>query len=197
MKDALAKINESHDKIVARIFETWRRATPADIEAGATWYADGEAIIDGLASRSDYTREQIAAAVAHLSPRTRWQRNIAAATALVLTGDTAGTGAMTPNVERARIALASSKPGSTFGPSAKKTRRFMANLLGDREAVTVDVWAVVVALGVRPDWELVIKRAGIYEALERAYQAAAHDAGVNPATMQATTWIVARNGRAA
>jgi hypothetical protein len=62
--------------------------------------------------------------------------------------------------------------------------------------VTVDVWAVRVALGTRPDAEQCLTRVGVYDALEHCYRLAAQRAGVDPTTMQATTWIVARNGRA-
>jgi hypothetical protein len=37
----------------------------------------------------------------------------------------------------------------------------------------------------------------VYPAIEHAYRVAAERVGVDPTTMQATTWVVARNGRAA
>jgi hypothetical protein len=62
--------------------------------------------------------------------------------------------------------------------------------------VTVDVWAARVAFGPRDDAEQVLSRVGVYDAVERAYQIAAQRLGVDPVTVQATTWIVARGGRA-
>jgi hypothetical protein len=177
---------------VRRILATWHRATPADVEAGATWYGDAGHHVDTLATLGGITREHAAAVISHLSPRTPWARNVAGAYALVTTGD--APGCLRANVARARAALASDAPLETFG--GPKTRRFARNVAGDRSAVTVDVWAVRVALGTRPDAEQCLTRVGVYDALEHCYRLAAQRAGVDPTTMQATTWIVARNGRA-
>jgi hypothetical protein len=184
---------------VRRIVDTFRKATAADIEAGASWYGDGELFCTDLAARTGHDVETVAAVVAHLSPRTTWQRNLYGATMLLTTG-TAPT-CIAANVDRARRALDAAADGgdvrATFGPSAPKTRRFMANLLGERDVVTVDVWAARVALGAsHPDPEAALSRVGVYDAIERAYQLAALRLGVDPVTVQATTWIVARGGRA-
>jgi hypothetical protein len=53
-----------------------------------------------------------------------------------------------------------------------------------------------VALGTRDDAETILGRAGVYAAIEHCYRLAARRACVDAVTMQATTWIVARNGRA-
>ncbi len=177
---------------VRRILATWHAATPADVEAGATWYGDAGHHVDTLAALGGITREHAAAVISHLSPRTPWSRNVAGAYALVTTGE--APGCLGANVARARRALASDAPLETFG--GPKTRRFARNVCGDRSAVTVDVWAVRVALGTRPDAEQCLTRVGVYDALEHCYRLAAQRAGVDPTTMQATTWIVARNGRA-
>jgi len=179
---------------VDRIVSTFNRATAADIEAGAQWYGEGENFIRSLAAQTGRDIETVAAVVAHLSPRTTWQRNLFGATMLLTTG-TAPT-CIAANVERARKALDSADPRSTFGKGAPKTRRFMANLLGERDVVTVDVWAARVALGPRDDAEQCLSRVGVYDAIERAYIIAAQRLGVDPVTVQATTWIVARGGRA-
>lgn len=177
---------------VDRIVRTYAAADDAAREAGRGWYGDGESIVDSLAERTGYSRETVAAVVAHLSPRTTWGRNVYGAT-MLLTEGTAPT-CIGANVDRARRAMSSADPLSTLhGP---KTRRFAANLLGRRDVVTVDVWAMRVAMGDRAR-ESALKRAGVYDALERAYQLAGARLGVDPVTVQATTWIVARNGRAA
>jgi hypothetical protein len=191
--ERFATIGESTRTVVDRIVKMWERSTPADVEAGAQWYGAGGAFIDTLAARTGYSREHVAAVVAHLSPRTPWARNLDGATALLTTGE--APGCLTANIDRARNALASSAPLKTFnGP---KTAAFVHNLLGDEECVTVDVWAVRIALGDRDDAEMILARVGIYAAVEYAYQLAARRVGVSPTTMQATTWVVARGGRAA
>lgn len=178
---------------VDRIVDTYGRATEADRAAGAGWYANGGAIIADLSARTGLSPEHVAAVVSHLSPRTPWSRNVNGATNLVTTGK--APGCLGDNVKRARRALESDDPLETFGPDAPKTRRFARNLLGDRSVVTVDVWAARVALGDRAS-EATLGRAGVYGALEHAYRLAAARLGVDPVTVQATTWIVARNGRA-
>lgn len=179
--------------VVDRIGGSFRRARPADLEAGARWYSDGEAFVDRQAVLHGLSRETVAAVVSHLSPRTRWARTVEGTVSLVATGR--APGCLGANVDRARSALASRYPlGTLNGP---KTRRFALNLLGDREAVTVDVWAMRVALGARDDLEQTLARVGVYDAVEHGYRVAARRIGVDPVTVQATTWIVARNGRAA
>ena len=184
--------NTSTRAMVDRIVRTYDRATEADREAGRDWYGDGEPIIANLADETGYTREHVAAVVSHLSPRTTWTRNVYGATMLVTTG-TAPT-CIGANVDRARKALESDAPLETFG--GPKTRRFARNLLGDRSVVTVDVWAARVAFGDLPvDPEAALSRVGVYDAVEHAYILAGRRLGVDPVTVQATTWIVARNGR--
>lgn len=175
---------------VDRIVRTWDRADSATRAAGAQWY---DSTVAELAAETGRSPETVAAVIAHLSPRTMWALNVAGARAL-LAGTELPAGLIGDNVARARVALESDRPLETFGPAAAKTARFARNLLGDREAVTVDVWALRVALGDRAD-ERHLKRVGVYPALEHCYRLAARRVGQDPRTVQATTWIVARNGR--
>jgi hypothetical protein len=187
---------------VRRILRTFDRATPADIEAGASWYGGAGALVEELARTASVTPAHAAAVVAQLSPRTTWSRNVAGATALLLRGpDSArALGCLGANVGRAVVALESSDPLSTInGP---KTGAFARNILGDRDSVTVDVWAARIALS--PGWSrgqddhgADLSRQDVYDALAHAYRVAARRRGVDPTTCQATSWIVVRNGRAA
>jgi hypothetical protein len=184
---------------VARILAVWHAADDAERVAGAAWYLEAGEHASTLAERHGTTREHAAAVLAHLSPRTFWARNVAAAYSLYADGTAAHC--ITRNVENARVAMGSTHPLATFSPAAKKTRAFAANILGDEHRVTVDVWAVRIALGNHtkrnnPISDAPLGRVGVYEAIERAYQVAAERAGVAPAVMQATTWVVVR-GRVA
>lgn len=204
---------------VRRILTTWGRATAGDREAGARWYGDDAAtLVSDLACVGGVDRAAAAAVVAQLSPRTTWSRNVSAATALCLAYGQGGpdrsqraydaaraVGAMGANVDRALVALREHADGADPVATVKgpKTNAFARNLMGDRDAVTVDVWAARIALA--PSWrrgqddavETVLGRAGVYAAVSYAYTVAARRAGVDPTTMQATTWVVVRNGRAA
>lgn len=188
-KDARRCFGVTYSTLVNRIDRVWLKATPSDVEAGARWYDEAGDLATSLADAAG-SRARAASVIAHLSPRSTWARNVLAADALIRTGKIL-PGVMGREARRAEDALNATDPLQTFtGP---KTYRFALNILGDREAVTVDVWACRVA-GVDEDH---LTRKGAYDVLEAAYRAAARRRGVDPATMQATTWIVARGGRAA
>lgn len=185
------------DTLVRRITRVFDRATASDVEAGATWYSEAEELAFHLGRNSGFGKSAAAAVISHLSPRTTWARNRSGAISLMIYGERYD-GIIGANFERARRALdvAAERPygadlDDTFG--GDKTRAFYRNILGDTDAVTVDVWAARVA-GID---ENLLKRVGVYDAVAEAYRIAARAAGVEPATMQATTWVVARNGRAA
>ena len=63
----LQSIGESTRRVADRIVDMWKRAEPADIERGARWYLEGEALIDSLAAEHGLSRETVAAVVAHLA----------------------------------------------------------------------------------------------------------------------------------
>ena len=176
------------DTLTRRILAVFDRATPSDVEHGATWYDEARELAFHLGRNSGYGIEHAAAVISHLSPRTTWTRNVTGAISL-LTYSEQADGIIGANFERARASLNFERPEESFG--GPKTLRFYLNIIGDTEAVTVDVWAARVA-GVE---ETLLPRVGVYDALELAYQRAARRRGVEPTTMQATTWIVARNGR--
>jgi len=179
------------ETLTRRIVRVFDRATPADVESGSTWYSEAQDLATDLGRTSGHGRLVAAAVISHLSPRTTWTRNVTGAITLLTYGERAD-GIIGANFDRARAVLDDGydDPADSFG--GPKTRRFYLNIIGDTEAVTVDVWAARVA-GVD---ESLLSRAGVYDAVEEAYRRAARARAVEPSTMQATTWIVARNGRA-
>jgi hypothetical protein len=184
------RIGVSFDALVLRIVRTFDRANVSDLEAGARWYNEARDLAENLAYSSGYSREHCAAVISHMSPRTTWARNVTGAVTLLTYGNKA-SGIIAANYDRALASLEYLDPLDSFGPTAPKTRNFAANIAGDDEAVTVDVWALrVVGLD-----DKIVGRAGVYDVIADAYRAAARRRGVLPTTMQATTWIVARNGR--
>lgn len=179
----------SVEAITRRILSVFDQATKADVESGATWYHEAQELAFNLGRNSGHGLEAAAAVISHLSPRTTWTRNVTGAITLLTYGEKAD-GIIGANYDRAVASLDFEDPAESFG--GPKTLRFYRNICGDTEAVTVDVWAARVA-GVD---ETLLGRVGVYDAIELAYQRAARRRGVEPSTMQATTWIVARNGRA-
>lgn len=180
----------SVETLTRRILTVFDRATPADIEAGATWYDEAHELALSLGQSTGHGVEHAAAVIAHLSPRQTWTRNVLGAVDL-MQNDVRTPGIMTRsfNAARGTLSVSVDRLEETFrGP---KTRRFFRNILGDTESVTVDVWA---ARGAGVD-ETLLSRVGVYDAVECAYQRAARRRSVEPVTMQATVWVVVRGGR--
>lgn len=178
------------ETLAARIIRVYNRATEAERDAGANWYAHAHHVALSLSDISGVGLHAAAAVISHLSPRTSWRRNVEGATALLARSERS-TGIIGRNYNNAVDCVDHPNPLDTF--SGKKTQRFFVNITGNWDVVTVDVWAARVA-GVT---EKQLQRVGVYEAVEAAYRRAARIKGVEPAVMQATTWIVARNGRVA
>lgn len=180
----------SHEEMVQAIVRTYRDATPAQVERGLRWYATAGVIAGVIAEHTGSDRGRTAAVIAALSPRNPWAWNVADAAAFMLaasegrpTRPTATT--FNANADRAWQFATGSADWST---SALKVRSFVANILGDPDAVTVDVWAIRVATGglfheVRND--------GQYRRIADAYRAAAAIVGAGARDVQAVTWLVA------
>lgn len=199
-----ARAGISFRTAVRRISATLAKATPSDVAAGLTWYGDAGNTVQAIADATGLTRGHAAAIIAQLSPRTTWQRNKSAAWHVASGQDGNPVGAMSANVARARVAMAQ-RDGARALATVKgpKVASFARNILGDTDAVTIDVWAARVALA--PNWqrgaakaefERTLGRAGVYDALAMAYRAAARAAGLEPSAAQAIAWVVVRNGRA-
>lgn len=181
---------------VRRIVRVFDKATPADIEAGASWYPEAGRLAAEFAAQSGRSIECCAAVISHLSPRNQWVRNVLGAHMLLVDKETTAPG-LTTGTEKALDAINRDTLGepvdeSAFGP---KTLRFYWNIMGDHEAVTVDVWALRVAGVKGKDEEKGLDACGRYEAFEHAFRLAAGRRSVENSTMQATTWVVQKGGR--
>ncbi|MGW6624230.1 DUF7178 family protein [Nocardia sp. NPDC055002] len=187
--EALARIDLTTRKVTNNIMSVFGRATEDQILEGKVWYAEAQALAAELSEAGDITVEQAGIVIAQLSPRLPWDKNVSAARALVA-GEPV-TGVIGASIARAMAAMATETPWDTFG-KAPKTRAFAANIIGDDDAVTVDVWACRVA-GIT---EQQLTRVGVYDAVAHCYRLAAKRAGIAPAAMQAITWIVQRGSAA-
>jgi len=190
-----AQIGISTDQVIANILATWMDATDANREDGAQWYLLNQQALEEMANGNGVSLEAAAAVTAHLSPRVHWARALVAAHNML--NGLPVTGVMGRSISGAQSALDAYRNGEDplWTLKGPKIRNFALNLAGDTEAVTIDVWAARVAFG-GPYEDKLLQRAGVYQAIAQAYRAAAAKVGVSPSTMQATTWIVARNGRA-
>lgn len=182
----------------AHIRMWYTRATERERTEGARWYSDAHAECAALATEHGLTVETVAAIVAVLSPALRWERNIAAARAVITGASTSAYGA---NVHKAQRLLAGEAPSAVV--SGPKVTAFF-NLLRDPTAsneLVLDSIAVLLALGRDPhrvtneDAKPSLGRPRVLRTIARAYRAVANELGVPPHVLQATTWVTWRNER--
>ena len=163
-------------------------STPELTEAGKNWYKSAYDECVDIAINSQYTINQVVGAVAHISPRMRWSKNIEYTKQFI---DTARAPVFNTSLNKAALALKSDNPIETFSPSSYKTRSFYQNILNDYQPVTVDTWAARIAIGSN-DGEKILGRKGMYQAISHAYKLAGNDNGLTPAETQAVAWCVMR-----
>lgn len=162
---------------------------PAEIHIeGAAWYGNAERVVAELAEAHGLSRPRVAGVIAALSPQVRWRENVESATR-ILEGKYTGVQGYPANVGKASAIAAGGDPDLILG--GDKVRAFWANLIGSREAVTVDTWAARAAYGLeRP---LPGQPKGTrYERIARAYRAAAASVAAHPREFQAIVWLAVR-----
>lgn len=173
----------------ANIRGIFHLATDADIAAGREWYPSAGRLAAVIANRTGHAPDRIAAAIAALSPRNPWAWNVQDAAALAEyvagRGDLPKVTTFGANRDRA---IAFLRGAADWSSAALKVRSFVANICGDVDAVTVDVWAIRVATDGR---ESTVKNAAVYRAVADAYRAVAADVGLTPRELQAVTWVTA------
>ncbi len=204
---------------VRRVTAAFRASTPADRAAGLGWYATAWDAAVAIASACTGPRRwarltpaarrelaaQVAGVIAALSPRCQWSTNVAWASALVRAawsgGECPRVHTTTMRAQAWAIAQGAAPLDVLNGP---KVRAFWANIVGDTDAVTVDVWAVRAARGARPvrgangrlSWaDDGTVSAREYVAYADVYRRAAARLGVTPRECQAAVWVAVRGTR--
>lgn len=169
------------------IIIAWHATTPEQRAAGTEWY--DRAYLEA-AALDPQNPERAAGVIAALSPLQRWETNVNQARRLMHALD---NHLPVPQVhtepqqsQAVRIALGASPWDVLKGP---KIRAFTAAILGDKNAVVVDRHAYRIATR-RPYRGLTTRQ---YVRLALAYVRAADKLGEDPRTVQAATWVAARN----
>lgn len=187
--------NAQQTAMVRRILAMYRRATPAELAAGADWYATAQ---DAAAEIYPERPDIAAGVIAALSPRAQWAVNIRWARAMV---HAARTGQECPAVHTQTMrAIAwkiatgeQSYSDALNGPKTSRFARAIDPTVADLSRVTVDAWAARTAEGrTSPSHNAngaIAPTGRRYLAIERAYQRAAQIAGTDPAIMQAVCWL--------
>lgn len=184
-------IEMRRETLTRRILAEYRQADTISIAGGLTWYTVAQEIAENLAAGTPYTIDQTASVLACLSPRTTWEANVAAARA-ALQAHATGASPLSVSYEGFRVNMVRAfriLDGHKWqgGP---KTGPFRDAILGDSDAVVVDVWAYRAACRQDPP------RNGIKKSertiIVEAYRQAARIAGIEPRTMQAVVWCSKR-----
>lgn len=196
--DGLRKAGISAHRCTQRIIETYRAADADTVARGLSWYGDALDVAITMTELDDtLTLDAAAAVIASYSPQLPWVANKRAALTFARNGSKE-TGVLGESHERAQWVCGQLDPVAalnTFRATSKafKIESFARNILGDTDAVTIDVWAVRVALGAnRNDGEKLLKRVGVYRDLADCYRKAAAELGVPASAVQAVTWCQIR-----
>lgn len=174
------------------ILSVFSRTTAADVVDGKAWYPYASQTLASIAP--DWTVEKRAAVCAILSPRVTWRENIIGFTRIHKAAVLANrippvTAGLNRNIAKAHsVALDERGTNAVSGP---KVSCFYANLAGNLQRVTLDVWAGRAAGLTEAETDKGI-RGKRYEYLERAYVRVAESLGFEPAELQAICWIVVR-----
>lgn len=176
--------------LTRRLLRLRASATPDDVAAGVEWYGRANGLAFKLAAQYGVTPRQAASVIAVLSPTNRWHRNVQDAEAMLAwhasgrIGDPPSVCTYGPNRVKA-IRIMDGDLGALSGP---KVEAFAANILGDHEYVTLDIWACRAALGD----DKATGPGRHRQKIARAYRNAAARSGDTPAAFQAIVWTVIR-----
>lgn len=169
------------------------RATAEEVSTGVGWYPTARHGCDVWSAKYHVDARTIASVIAALSPQCEWMQNLRAALNLVSGEYVPFTGPSRPlgaNVAKARAILRDGAllPDAYF-KEGYKVRSFARNLQGDYSAVTVDTHAAQIALGDPIAKIRSLEHAKPYAAVGRAYLHAASLESIEPAEIQAITWL--------
>ena len=177
--------------LVRRLRKLYGDATPRTKAEGRAWYAEARDIAEALSAASPYTVTQCAYTLAALSPNVPWPENVTAATIAVdnhargLEPDTWKGAGYTLNKRKADRILS----GDLDALQGPKVTVFARSILGDPDAVTVDLWmqrAVGHAVDRAPT-------KSEHRRIDAAIRKAAYACGESPRDFQAIVWTQIRN----
>ena len=188
----------SHRTMVRRLSAVLDGATADQWDAGMGWYARFAGLADVLAERHGVSAEDGAAVLAILSPQCSVGTSVMVADALLGAWSAGGSsaalavrGVIGTNIVRAVAWLEGDRRATDLDVGeftrARKVRSFFVNILGDPDAVTVDVWATRAVGG-----ELDQPEGGGYVAVAEAYRSVARRYGIAPREAQAVAWCAVR-----
>lgn len=186
------------------VLAVYQLANTADVVQGTAWYRDANIIASRLARKYEISERQAVGVIAALSPRNKWERNVADAENLirVFTADPESVDSVKVctfgrNKAKAIEILQLSEPvreeqvlGILSGP---KLQEFYGCIIGVHDEVCIDGHAYSIWAGDRITLANVPNIGKkLREKIKVAYCRAAQEVDVTPAQMQAITWCAWR-----
>jgi hypothetical protein len=174
------------------IIDCYESATDTQLLAGESWYEQALFLAENLAFDHDIESvENVAYAIAALSPQKDWITNQVAIIELCETGTTRFQSRI--NISKALKCL-SGTLSALRGPKVTRFAEAIMNPLGDSVAC-IDRHAFSIWMGTKQtDIQIkVLQRKGAYEMVADAYAEASKKLGIPVHIVQATTWCVWRD----
>jgi len=174
------------------IIDSYESATDTQLLAGESWYEQALYLAEDLADKHQIESvENVAYAIAALSPQKDWITNQVAIIELCETGTTRFQSRI--NIDKARRCLAG-QLSALRGPKVERFALAIVNPLGDTTAC-IDRHAFSIWMGTKQtDIQIkVLQRKGAYELVAEAYAEASKILDVPVHIVQATTWVVWRD----
>jgi len=189
-------LSELELRATAYTAQAIERANPEEIAAGKGWYpvARQWAQIVGEAAgfRGNRARDRGAMAIGVLSPRVRWAQNLDDAMAIATDAFDHEPSAFGTNIQKASVILSDFATDSEAEEmvGGKKVQAFVDNIRFPlhSQAVVIDTW--MCKLFEIPGRDIELK--GVYEALAKGVQVAAHAYHMRPCEAQAIAWVNTR-----
>ena len=183
------KCGISFNTVRNNITRKYEIANDEELRIGREWYSIAKLEAQIIAATYGITQHQSIAIMAQLSPRTRWNKNVAGTIDLLENGWPMGH--IPQNVFRAIDSANSIDPLND--PNGKKVNAFAQNINGNPIPVTIDVWAMRTAMNNAPgNYERMIDLVGVYGAIQLAFQSVANKQNELPSSLQAIVWVVER-----
>jgi len=188
------KIHNLRRKVRRNFASNLTLRTDSQLEQASVWYVDEGTYCAEIGAQYGLTQRDVAVLYAATSPRQRLATNRAMVVMAASTGAVHGMPCVRNAVARAfDIINEGGDPLDALNPvTGRKTYNFARALVGDPEAVVVDVW-MMRAAGF-PEREDPTKLQ--YDAIEHVTRSMARDMGLEPRTLQALLWIIVRGGAA-
>ncbi len=187
-----------HGMMVRNILNTYYDATQKDVAEGETWYERAYEMCREYGERYGFRPTQVAGVMAVVSPGMVWDENESAPLRVLNLYSRgiryeawAGFSTYPANLKKAQEIL----DGDFNAISGRKVVPFFGNICGVTDIVTVDRWAIRVALAdpkLGKD-KIVPSTQKVYDAIADAYKDAARLGEREPCDMQAITWCAYRN----